>query len=58
MKKTYIIPTTKGINLAFENALLVDSLTGNEGTIGNGSGDVEETRRQQGGNSLWDTWSN
>lgn len=55
MKKTYIIPTAKNIYLAAESSLLTGSLTGNEGNIGTGEGDAEETRRQ--GGSLWDSWN-
>lgn len=61
MKKIYIAPSTKAVCLNTES-LIANSFTGGTGTggidTGSEGGSVEDTRRQQGGNSLWDTWSN
>lgn len=58
MKKTYIIPSAKPIVLNAKESMLI----GNSIDINEGSGDVDggftQKQNQQGGNSLWDTWSN
>lgn len=69
MKKSYIIPNTKLIQLSAEESILLTVSGGssesetpggfNPGTGGSQGGDYEgDLTRRQGGNSLWDNWSN
>ena len=52
MKKTYFIPKSTLLCMDCEEALLSKS------DISEGEGDVFDTRKQESGNSLWDSWSN
>lgn len=50
MKKTYIIPNAKFIDLASEGALLADSLNNGEGQVDSGEGSSEDSNRRT---SIW-----
>lgn len=57
MKKIYNSPSTKTIILDGESEMLLTDSAGQHGNtlgVGDGSGSVQDTRRQQ---SLWDNWS-
>lgn len=51
MKKDYIIPCAKFINIASEGSLLTNSLTGEEGQPTGGSGSAEESGRRH--RNIW-----
>ncbi len=60
MKKMYIIPTTKAFSFNAESLIATSFKVDNsdDNAITGNNGDDAWTQRQQGGNSLWDTWSN
>ncbi len=66
MKKIYKSPNTRFLQMSVEESMLVTVSGGQapdgnpdgfEG-IGGSNGDGNDLTRRQGGNSLWDTWSN
>lgn len=55
MEKKYIVPTTKFISIDAEDMIALSG--GDVSNTEKEAGDAM-TQRQQGGNSIWDTWSN
>lgn len=54
MKKTYIMPNCKYAELDNTVSLLADSLIGNEGQLGTGTTDEQESRTEITDINLWD----